>query len=205
MPGDNPAPPRRSFFFALVALLGALAGLLAGWPVVGYFFGRKRRAVDWVTLGPINRFAIGETELATVDTPLWLPWDGDCPSRSLTSCREEPGDDGAARFLVLANYCTHAGCPVTWLAESDLFACPCHGGTFHADGSLASGPPRRGLYHCAWRPPTRSWKSEAACPHVKRRPDHPSRTRLTDLDHSKMSENRNRGEPLSRCKRCWWC
>ena len=33
-----------------------------------------------------------------------------------------------------------------WFPQSALFLCPCHGGAYYADGSLAAGPPPRGLF-----------------------------------------------------------
>jgi menaquinol-cytochrome c reductase iron-sulfur subunit len=30
---------------------------------------------------------------------------------------------------------------VRWLAEADLFMCPCHGGVYYNDGTVAAGPP----------------------------------------------------------------
>ena len=41
--------------------------------------------------------------------------------------------------------------PVRWFAESRLFMCPCHGGVYYEDGSVASGPPPEGLYQYAYR------------------------------------------------------
>jgi menaquinol-cytochrome c reductase iron-sulfur subunit len=41
--------------------------------------------------------------------------------------------------------CTHLGCPVRWLADADLFMCPCHGGVYYQDGTVAAGPPPKPL------------------------------------------------------------
>ena len=41
--------------------------------------------------------------------------------------------------------CTHLGCSVRWDAGASLFRCPCHGGTYRPDGSVAGGPPPRPL------------------------------------------------------------
>jgi menaquinol-cytochrome c reductase iron-sulfur subunit len=30
---------------------------------------------------------------------------------------------------------------VRWEKDAQLFLCPCHGGAFYADGSVAAGPP----------------------------------------------------------------
>jgi Rieske Fe-S protein len=64
---------------------------------------------------------------------------------------------------VLAVNCAHLGCPVTWFPASGLFLCPCHGGVYYSDGSRASGPPPRGMFHCAWR--VRDGKLEVQAPH----------------------------------------
>ena len=49
-------------------------------------------------------------------------------------------------FQIFAINCAHLGCPVHWFAQSKLFLCPCHGGTYYETGERASGPPERGLF-----------------------------------------------------------
>lgn len=44
--------------------------------------------------------------------------------------------------------CTHLGCLVKWEAEGKRFVCPCHGGTFDAEGRVVSGPPAAALRKC---------------------------------------------------------
>ena len=39
----------------------------------------------------------------------------------------------------------HLGCPVRYVQASARFICPCHGGVYEADGSVAGGPPVRPL------------------------------------------------------------
>lgn len=41
--------------------------------------------------------------------------------------------------------CTHAGCTVHWVAEKNVFRCPCHGGVYSAAGAVLDGPPPRPL------------------------------------------------------------
>jgi Rieske Fe-S protein len=41
--------------------------------------------------------------------------------------------------------CTHAGCTVEWQPDKQKFVCHCHGGEFHADGSVATLPPTQPL------------------------------------------------------------
>jgi menaquinol-cytochrome c reductase iron-sulfur subunit len=53
--------------------------------------------------------------------------------------------DGEDEFVAFSAYCTHTGCPVRWVAGAEMFMCPCHGGSFWRDGSVAAGPPPRPL------------------------------------------------------------
>jgi menaquinol-cytochrome c reductase iron-sulfur subunit len=34
---------------------------------------------------------------------------------------------------------------VRWVADAELFLCPCHGGVYYADGTVSAGPPPRTL------------------------------------------------------------
>jgi len=48
-------------------------------------------------------------------------------------------------FEAFSVNCAHLGCPVRWLPDARLFMCPCHGGVYYEDGSVAAGPPPHGL------------------------------------------------------------
>jgi menaquinol-cytochrome c reductase iron-sulfur subunit len=52
---------------------------------------------------------------------------------------------GEVDFTAFGLNCSHLGCPVNWRAGAELFLCPCHGGVYYADGSVAGGPPPRPL------------------------------------------------------------
>ncbi len=41
--------------------------------------------------------------------------------------------------------CTHQGCEVAWDEGARVYACPCHEGTFDADGRPKAGPPPKPL------------------------------------------------------------
>ncbi len=47
--------------------------------------------------------------------------------------------------IAVSAVCTHSGCTVPWDADQGVFACPCHGGRFNPDGTVAGGPPPRPL------------------------------------------------------------
>jgi Rieske Fe-S protein len=131
--------------------------------LAGFFLGSRKRPVYWVDLGPLENFALGQTQTATFDNPLRQPWDGVTSETNVFVRYEGRDDAGADKFLVLSINCAHLGCPVSWFPQSGLFLCPCHGGVYYANGAHASGPPPRGLYHCVWR--VRRGKLEIQAPH----------------------------------------
>ncbi len=151
-PEHEKTPARRTFFRWITGAAGAVAAAMAGVPIVGYLVGLGKPKVFWVTMGKVADFPQYETRHVTFDNPLRQPWDG-ITSQTGVYVRNLGTDDpdGEAQFLVLAVNCAHLGCPVSWFPQSGLFMCPCHGGVYYSDGSRASGPPPRGLYHCVWR------------------------------------------------------
>src|SRR5438876_7288942 len=158
-----PSPGRRTFLQWLTYGLCGVAGAVLGLPVVGYFLGVRKQKVHWVHLGPLSRFPVNETRLATFENPLSEPWDG--VTAQTGAFVRYLGQDGQQQdqFLVFAVNCAHLGCPVAWFPQSGLSMCPCHGGVYHADGEHASGPPPRGLFHCVWR--VRGGELEIQAPH----------------------------------------
>jgi Rieske Fe-S protein len=142
---SEPAKPisRRNLLLKIGTGLNAIAGALVGVPLLGYALSSFTRTSknSWVSLGPLDKFPEGKTQLAVYRNPINKTSDGDtadipCWVRRIDS----------ESFQVFAINCTHLGCPVRWFQESRLFMCPCHGGAFYEDGSHASGPPPRGLF-----------------------------------------------------------
>lgn len=146
-PGEQPST-RRGFLFSLGLALNAIAGVLLGIPIVGYLLSpvRKMNQQAWIRLGPLSDYPENQTRLATYVNPFTVPWDGETAN---VACwvRRMAGET----FQVFAVNCAHLGCPVRWFEESALFLCPCHGGTYYADGQRASGPPPRGLYEYEYK------------------------------------------------------
>lgn len=146
--GRAEATTRRGFLIQVGVLLNAVVLIAFALPIVGFLLAPVRRAVwlKWISLGPIANFPENQTRLAVYPNPFRKPWDGGtaeipCWVRRLTG----------ESFQVFAVNCSHLGCPVRWFPESELFMCPCHGGTFHADGQRASGPPPRSLYEYPYK------------------------------------------------------
>lgn len=154
---------RRSFLGLLAGVLGTVAAVLVGAPVIGFIFGIRKRKIYWVDLGAVEDFEIGHTQTVTFDNPLKQPWDGITAETNVFVRYEGKDDDNRDKFLVLCINCAHLGCPVSWFPQSGLFLCPCHGGVYYSNGAHASGPPPRGLYHYVWR--VRRGRLQVQAPH----------------------------------------
>ena len=139
---------RRFLTRVTVGLSGAIAALV-GVPIVGYLVAPlfEREPDAFVPVGALARFQAGQTTLVQLDDPTPLAWAGQTAKTALWVRRAIDGDT----FQVFDVNCTHLGCPVDWRASSKLFLCPCHGGVYYADGSVAGGPPPRPLYEREWR------------------------------------------------------
>ena len=163
MPAPSPTPPasspnpsvrkisRRKWLMPVGIALNAVAGALIALPVVGYLLApasrrQRREDLDWVSLGDLTQFPVGETRLATYRNPFVRPWDGDTGDIACWVRRIS-----ADKLQVFAINCAHLGCPVRWFPQSGLFMCPCHGGVYYEDGSRASGPPPRGLFEYEYK------------------------------------------------------
>src|SRR5215467_4144045 len=102
---------RRSLFQWLTFGLSALAAMTLGVPLIGYFFGVRKREVHWVTLGDADEFPVNETRLKTFDNPLRQPWDGMTALTGVYVRNLGTDEQGEPNFLVFAVNCAHLGCP----------------------------------------------------------------------------------------------
>ncbi|HEY1765154.1 MAG TPA: Rieske (2Fe-2S) protein [Opitutaceae bacterium] len=137
------AVSRRKFLSRLSIGLGALCAVVVGVPVVGFIlaplFGKT--SGPWRNVGKVSAFEIGKTVSVAFDDPSPLPWAG-VTAKAGAWLRRVSEDE----FIAFSVHCTHLGCPVRWMADAELFMCPCHGGVYYKDGSVAAGPPPRPLF-----------------------------------------------------------
>jgi len=129
---------RRKFLSRLSIGLSALAGAVVSVPIIAYLLSPLIRPApqQWRDLGPVDNFKVGETVEVAYDDPASLPWAGQTALTALWLRRTSNAD-----FSAFALNCTHLGCPVNWRQDASLFLCPCHGGVYYADGTVAGGPP----------------------------------------------------------------
>lgn len=137
------SPERRRFLARLSFVLSALAAAIVGFPVIGFIFEPLFATQEdvWRAVGPVDRFKAGETVSVRFLDPSPSEWAGVSALTAAWLRRLGP-----LSFVAFSVNCAHLGCPVRWLPKAELFMCPCHGGVYYADGSVAAGPPPRGLF-----------------------------------------------------------
>jgi menaquinol-cytochrome c reductase iron-sulfur subunit len=133
---------RRRFLTWLSVSLGGIATALLAVPVLSFildpYFGKKKQY--WRAVGPVDKFIVGSTTEVSYANASSTPWeDGFAKTAAWLQRRSEN------EFVAFSINCAHLGCPVRWMPDSELFMCPCHGGVYYKDGSVAAGPPPRGL------------------------------------------------------------
>jgi quinol---cytochrome c reductase iron-sulfur subunit, bacillus type len=133
---------RRSFLGRISLALSGLAAAVVSVPIIAYLLSPLLEPApeEWRDLGLVENFRIGETVEVAFDEPSSLPWAGQTARTAVWLRRTGDRD-----FTAFGLNCTHLGCPVNWRAGAELFLCPCHGGVYYADGSVAGGPPPRPL------------------------------------------------------------
>ena len=135
---------RRSFLAGLLAAGGATVGALLAIPLVRFTLHpvlARTTEKSWSDVGGVDEFQ-----------------NLDAPVKKLVTIEQRDGwrkiviqkpvyvsKDSQGQLIVLSAVCTHLGCTVPWVDKDKKFICPCHLGTFAADGKLLGGPPPRDL------------------------------------------------------------
>jgi nitrite reductase/ring-hydroxylating ferredoxin subunit len=128
MPGEGLKMKRRAWLRQWRGLVGAvpLAWLGRSLPVIGLSAAACVRAPD-----PATRVL----DLALEDIP-----DG---RRTATRIALHPVEvrRNGREVTAISLLCTHLGCRVRWFPSRNTYICPCHDGTFDAEGRPIAGPP----------------------------------------------------------------
>jgi menaquinol-cytochrome c reductase iron-sulfur subunit len=139
---EDPTASRRQFLGRVSLALGGLAAAVVSVPIIAYLLSPLLQPAQnqWLDIGQVDSFNVGETVEVAYDDPSPLPWAGQTARTAVWLRRNSQTD-----FTAFALNCTHLGCPVNWRPDAGLFLCPCHGGVYYSDGSVAGGPPPRAL------------------------------------------------------------
>lgn len=139
-PPAVPEPERRQLLSRLGILVAGISAALVGIPALAFLLGLRRAPEVWRSLGKAESFPVGQTVEVAFQDSSPEPWAGVTAQTAAWLRR-----DADQQFTAFSMNCTHLGCPVRWLPSADLFMCPCHGGVFYKDGTVASGPPPKRL------------------------------------------------------------
>jgi Rieske Fe-S protein len=128
----------RRDFVATVSSLAMAGGLVAGYGTLGAFAGRylfqDNDDTDWLFVAAANSMKPGDS--LSFESPVGV--------RVVVTRKSDAAQDRAAEeadFLALSSVCPHLGCRVHWEGQNNRFFCPCHNGTFDANGTATGGPP----------------------------------------------------------------
>jgi quinol---cytochrome c reductase iron-sulfur subunit, bacillus type len=170
VPADPKLLARRQMLGRVCVGLGIASGAALGVPMVGFVVGpllKKYPTDEWMPvtqafywveprdkpgggdfqwraepdappprLVHADSIAVGETVPVKFEDPSVLPWAG---VTGLTAAWVRRVSE--TEFVAYSVNCAHLGCPVQWRPSAQLFLCPCHGGVYYADGTVAAGPP----------------------------------------------------------------
>ncbi len=140
---------RRRFMVGTTHVAGAVAVSAIALPSLGFALGPifEEKDVEWQPVGALDEFpddeyipkTIVETEGIGVvgHTTVYMRKRNDDID---TEKRDEYND-----VIAISTRCMHLGCPVRYIAASERFICPCHGGVYDFRGAVAGGPPVRPL------------------------------------------------------------
>ena len=133
---------RRRFLEKLCIGLSGVCAAILGIPLVGFVVAPifRKTTGKWISVGKVTDYEVGKTVSVTITDPSSLPWAGITARNALWLRRVNESE-----FIAFSVNCTHLGCPVRWLADAGLFLCPCHGGVYYSDGTVAAGPPPKPL------------------------------------------------------------
>jgi menaquinol-cytochrome c reductase iron-sulfur subunit len=135
---------RRSFLGALLTLGSIFVSALLSVPLIRFaIFPLIRRTTDLKPspVGPLSEFsALTEPAMRTIQIEQIDGWRKTVSEKVVYITKDQRN-----QISVLTSICPHLGCTVPWNQEKKQFVCPCHGGTFSADGSRVSGPSQRGI------------------------------------------------------------
>ena len=143
---------RRRFMTLTAHGAGATAAAAFTLPALAFAVGNavfERPPVRWEAVGAVGDFPTDTyvPKVITMTTGI-----GDVGkttvymrkrNEALDPKPNPPGYD--EQFVAISTRCMHLGCPVRYVAASQRFICPCHGGVYDFVGKVVGGPPVRPL------------------------------------------------------------
>jgi menaquinol-cytochrome c reductase iron-sulfur subunit len=133
-PNPDPVGSRRTFLKVATNALGGLFALVLGIPAIAYLIDARNRAAaqsEFKTVARLSELPLDTPQqvvIRDVRRDAWTIHPSDVIGRVWLIRRDK---DKVEAFTTI---CPHLGCSVNYEDKEHLFVCPCHGGTFDADG-----------------------------------------------------------------------
>ncbi len=155
--GRGPVSRRRFLGYVTIGLGAIVSGLVA-FPLIGSLISpileKKKAATEWVELGKVEDFEVGQPTMVQWTTSRMDGWFMDTAPRAVWVVKQDEEN-----FTVFNPRCTHLSCAISWklegephmtaygsaMPDKDHFFCPCHDGIFDIGGKVVGGPPPRPL------------------------------------------------------------
>jgi menaquinol-cytochrome c reductase iron-sulfur subunit len=136
---------RRTALSVGVQAVGGIAGIAIVLPAVGFSVAPIFDSPEetWEGVGPLDQFNADSYKQAVITQVDGVGEIGKATvyiRRGNTAFDEDPNE-----YIAISNRCAHLGCPVRFVAASNSFICPCHGGVYDFEGQVIGGPPVRPL------------------------------------------------------------
>jgi Rieske Fe-S protein len=128
---------------------GAVAAMAFTLPALGFALGPvfEAKKARWEDIGAPDDFNTDEYVPKTFTETRGI---GEIGKTTVYMRKHNPSIDGKQlddydQYVAISTRCMHLGCPVRYIAASERFVCPCHGGVYDFRGKVAGGPPVRPL------------------------------------------------------------
>jgi Rieske Fe-S protein len=142
---------RRRLFEAGAQGAGAVAVAAIALPALGFALGplfEETAEEKWQVVGNQTDFddqTYASKVITLVDNT------GEVGKTTIYVRKARPGEYQGPKkqqpqpYIAISTRCMHLGCPIRYVSASKRFICPCHGGVYNDDGTVAGGPPVRPL------------------------------------------------------------
>ncbi|HXD77901.1 MAG TPA: Rieske (2Fe-2S) protein, partial [Puia sp.] len=144
---DQPSRPedgltRKGFLTRISLSIAGISAAVMAVPVISALVAPLLESNEalWRPVGRVDEFPVGGTRLVSFENADSENYAGVLAKSAAWLRRIDRN-----RFIAFAVNCSHLGCPVRWEESAQLFMCPCHGGVYYRDGSVAAGPPPKRL------------------------------------------------------------
>jgi Rieske Fe-S protein len=140
---------RRRFMGLTVHTAGAVATSAVLLPAIGFALGPifEKKEVEWQPIGDLADMDDQEyiPKVITETQGIGLIGQTTVYVRKRNKDIDTEPADQYNEVIAISTRCMHLGCPVRYVAASERFICPCHGGVYNKQGKVDGGPPVRPL------------------------------------------------------------